>query len=524
MSDKAEQTASYTRREQPENPSRANRQSRETIPVSESTEGEFSVYISRAWTRDHPWPLVLDAIAERLVSAAQRAPSCSDRATTSLPRVTADETTSTRRDDEYNGSPLTTAGNGQPNNGPTCRDTHTTNSTTQEECAHGHSGRTTLGDVVRSSTINSGLNPNKVQPATSTSGLTANRQSLNPPTAQQIHRDPPPDEHSVAKRVAGVGLRYQSTSPNSPVPPTNNSVNQPQEVTVNNSSHTAAVTPNTNNSSPPQGLRPQPECIPPDAQLVPPEEAMSVPVHPLEKLTTALDNVKVTIHNMMSKINQTLIKVYKIYKHKTVAQQQVLNYAHWHNVKLYLPDVDPETLHNIIQTVSAPLLNCIREHYTNTMVTHHNSIVTIINNTYLTIHNENNAHLTEQMITWRIRESTWKRITHLKDMNNNNNTNNNNDTNTNNNTTTQSQDTNTTTNNTSHTIILTPTVNIPQPIQHKHSNRANRPSLKNRSKQIKSKHTPEQCLNPNCLFCAELNIVNLSDIVLTDTQKLPNNC
>ena len=251
-----------------------------------------------------------------------------------------------------------------------------------------------------------------------------------PPTAQQIHHDPPPDEHSVVKRVAGVGLRYQSTSPNSPVPPTkaNSSVNQPQEVTVNNGSHTAAVTPNTINSSPPQGLRPQPECIPPDAQLVPPEEAMSVPVHPLEKLTTALDNVKVTIHNMMSKISHTLIKMCKIYKHKTVAQQHVLNYAHWHNVKFYLPDVDPETLHNIIQMVSAPLLNCIREHYTNVMVTHYNSIVTIINNTYLTIHNENNAHLTEQMIAWRIRESTWKMITHLKDINNNNNANINNST------------------------------------------------------------------------------------------------
>ena len=275
MSDTAEQTASYTRREQPENPSRANRVSRETIPVSESIEGEFSIYISRAWTQDLPWPLILDAIVERLVSAAQRAPSCSDSATTSLPRVTANETTSTRRDDEYNGSPLTTAGNSRPNNGATCRDTHTTNSTTQEECAHGHSGRTTLGDVVRSPTINSGLDSNKVQSSTSTSGLTDNRQSLNPFAAQQIHRDPPPDEHSVAKRIAGVGLRYQSTSLNSPVPPTkaNSSVNQPQEVTVNNGSHTAAVTPNTINSSPPQGLRPQPECIPPDAQLVPLEEA-----------------------------------------------------------------------------------------------------------------------------------------------------------------------------------------------------------------------------------------------------------
>ena len=323
----------------------------------------------------------------------------------------------------------------------------------------------------------------------------------------------------MVKRVAGVGLRYQSTSHNSPIPPinTNSSINQPQDVTVNNSSHTAAVTTNNTNSSPPQGLRPQPECIPPDAQLVPPEEDTSVPVHPLEKLTIALDNVKVTIHNMMSKIKQTLVKMYKIYMHKTVAQQQVLNHAHWHNVKLYLLDVDPETLHNIIQTVSAPLLDCIREHYTN-------STITTINNTYLTIHNENNAHLTEQMITCRIQESTLKMITHLKDINNNNNTNINNstitqsqDTNTTtNSTTTQSQDTNTTTNNTSHTNSQHTTANT----THKHSNRANRPSLKNRSKRIKSKHTPEQCLNPNCLLCAELNIVNLSNVVLTDTQKL----
>ena len=82
-------------REQPENPSRVNRERYDVIPVSESNEGEFSVYISRAWTWDLPWPLILDPIAERLVSAAQRAPSCSDRATTSLPRVTVNETTST---------------------------------------------------------------------------------------------------------------------------------------------------------------------------------------------------------------------------------------------------------------------------------------------------------------------------------------------------------------------------------------------------------------------------------------------
>ena len=143
----------------------------------EASRRGFALFLTltcNPWTRDLPWPLILDAIAERLVSAAQRAPSCSDRATTSLPRATADET-STRRDDEYNGSPLTTAGNGRPNNGPTCRDTHTTNSKTQEECAHGHSGRTTLGDVVRSSTINSGLDSNKVQSPTPTNGLADSR-------------------------------------------------------------------------------------------------------------------------------------------------------------------------------------------------------------------------------------------------------------------------------------------------------------------------------------------------------------
>ena len=238
-----------------------------------------------------------------------------------------------------------------------------------------------------------------------------------------------------------------------------------------------------------------------------------MPVHPLEKLTTALDNVKVTIHNMMSKISQTLVKMYKIYMHKTVAQQHVLNYVHWHNVKLYLLDVDPETLHKIIQTVSAPLLDCIREHYTNIMVTHYNNTITIINNTYQTIHNENNTHLTKQKITWRIRESTLRMIAHLKDINNNNNAN------INNSTITQSQDTNTTTNNTSHTTD-TNSQHTTTNTTHKHSNRADRPSLKNRSKQIQSKHTPEQCLNPNCLSYAELNIVNLSNVVLTDTQKL----
>lgn len=70
------------------------------------------------------------------------------------------------------------------------------------------------------------------------------------------------------------------------------------------------------------------------------------------------------------------------------------------------------------------------------------------------------------------------------------------------------QQTNTITNN-------NPTVQNTQ----KHLTKTNRPSLKDR-KGNKLKHTPEQCYNSNCLACAELNIVNLSNTELTNTQKL----
>ena len=47
----------------------------------------------------------------------------------------------------------------------------------------------------------------------------------------------------------------------------------------------------------------------------------------------------------------------------------------------------------------------------------------------------------------------------------------------------------------------------------------NRPSLRDRIKKHTA-HNPDQCYNPSCLTCAELNIVNLSSLTLSRAQKI----
>ena len=47
----------------------------------------------------------------------------------------------------------------------------------------------------------------------------------------------------------------------------------------------------------------------------------------------------------------------------------------------------------------------------------------------------------------------------------------------------------------------------------------NRPSLRDRRKKHTA-HNPDQCHNPSCLTCAELNIVNLSSLTLSRAQRI----
>ena len=93
--------------------------------------------------------------------------------------------------------------------------------------------------------------------------------------------------------------------------------------------------------------------------------------------------------------------------------------------ELYLQDANPQTVQDIIQTVSASLLNCsINEHYKEKLP-YINNNTTIINDTYHTIHNDDTSCMTEHTITSKIQESMHRMVDHLKDkttINNYNNT------------------------------------------------------------------------------------------------------
>ena len=81
--------------------------------------------------------------------------------------------------------------------------------------------------------------------------------------------------------------------------------------------------------------------------------------------------------------------------------------------ELSLQDANTQTLHDIIQIVSAPLLNCsINKHY-NENLPYINNNTTIINDTYHTIHDNDTSCMTEHTITSKVQESMHRMVDHL---------------------------------------------------------------------------------------------------------------
>ena len=397
-------------------PSKATEDNNNVTPASESNEGEFSSYIANAMSLNTPWLDVLNTISARMVSTASRPTISSNRATLGLPDVHVGETTPAQHDNDNTGTASTLAGDGQPANGLYHRDTRT-NLTTQDECARAHNGHTTPGSVTLSSTT---ILNDQHKDLIMSQSRSVSRQPPTPLTAQQVHRDQPPDEHpDGAKRVAGVGLRSHVSSPHFPVPPTTTTDSVTNNVT-GESSNTATVTNNATDSSSIQRSRQELWSVPPDTRPVPPEEDTSTPAHPLVKLTKALNHIDNQAQNMYVKLKQILNKIHKLYTSNTTALNNVLNSIHWQNVKFYLPEADQHELHQIIHTVSAPLLNCIQEHCKESMCTLYHNVITTINNTYHVIHtDEMSCHIAEHTTESKIHESIHKLLKHLKENENN---------------------------------------------------------------------------------------------------------
>ena len=292
-----------------------------------------------------------------------------------------------------------------------------TNLTTQDECTRAHNGHTTPGSVTLSSTT---ILNDQHKDLIMSQSRSVSQQPPTPLTAQQVHRDQPPDEHpDGAKRVAGVGLWSHVSSPHFPVPPTTTTDSVTNNVT-GESSNTATLTNNATDSSSIQRSRRELWSVPPNTRPVPPEEDMSTPAHPLVKLTKALNYIDNQAQNMYVKLKQILNKIHKLYTSNTTAQNNVLNSIHWQNVKFYLPEADQHELHQIIHTVSAPLLNCIQEHCKESMCTLYHNVITTINNTYHVIRTDDmSCHIAEHTTESKIHESIHKLLKHLKENENN---------------------------------------------------------------------------------------------------------
>ena len=162
-------------------PKRSSSNMTTNVPERLSSEGEFSVYLLNALSRDLPWPEVLDTLGTRLVSAVPGATTTlsSNRTNIGLPCLTTGQPCPSDEPTMGSSHPITTAtwNNSRSNDHSlSSRDSDKQNSHEQELCAHNNSGHTTPGDLVSPTTIPPTLDPHKVL-STSQPGLTSQRPS-----------------------------------------------------------------------------------------------------------------------------------------------------------------------------------------------------------------------------------------------------------------------------------------------------------------------------------------------------------